>query len=145
MFLRLFILLLHLQSYHNPFQTSKATSFFRAFSFSQNLPRVDIPVPLPALNPIPRHIGIIVTSLFTRKTKLSTVMKDKSGWDGKLRVDRRAVVVNPEAVEDPDYSDEDAPPPEVVEADEGTDDGILFLFPLITFSSSSSSSLLLLL
>jgi protein phosphatase 1 regulatory subunit 7 len=55
-------------------------------------------------------------------------MKDKSGWDGKLRVDRRAVVVNPEAVEDPDYSDEDAPPPEVVEADEGTDDGIFFFF-----------------
>jgi protein phosphatase 1 regulatory subunit 7 len=47
-------------------------------------------------------------------------MKDKSGWDGKLRVDRRAVVVNSEAVEDPDYSDADAPPPEEVEADEGT-------------------------
>ena len=45
-------------------------------------------------------------------------MRDSKGWDGKLRVDR-AVITNPEAVEDPDYSDEDAPPVEQIEADEG--------------------------
>lgn len=52
-------------------------------------------------------------------------MKDRNGWDGKLRVgddsndDRRAVLTNPEALEDPDYSDEDAPPVEAIGADEG--------------------------
>ena len=45
-------------------------------------------------------------------------MRDSKGWDGKLRVDR-AVITNPEAVEDPDYSDEGAPPVEQIEADEG--------------------------
>ncbi|MCJ1339288.1 hypothetical protein MMC09_004577 [Bachmanniomyces sp. S44760] len=40
------------------------------------------------------------------------------GWDGKLRVDRRAVLVNPEALSDPDYSDEDAPPVQQLAADE---------------------------
>lgn len=45
-------------------------------------------------------------------------MRDSKGWDGKLRVDR-AVITNPEAVEDPGYSDEDAPPVEQIEADEG--------------------------
>lgn len=44
---------------------------------------------------------------------------DRKGWDGKLRVDRRAVITNPEALSDPDYSDEDAPPVEPIEADEG--------------------------
>jgi hypothetical protein len=49
-------------------------------------------------------------------------MKDRSGWDGKLRVDgssRRAVLTNPEALEDSDYSDEDAPSVEEIGADEG--------------------------
>jgi hypothetical protein len=50
-------------------------------------------------------------------------MKDRNGWDGKLRVDdpdnRRAILANPEALEDPDYSDEDAPPVEEIGADEG--------------------------
>jgi protein phosphatase 1 regulatory subunit 7 len=56
-------------------------------------------------------------------------MKDRNGWDGKLRVDdeqneRRAVLANPEALEDPDYSDEDALPVEEI----GPDEGILSLF-----------------
>jgi len=45
--------------------------------------------------------------------------RDSKGWDGKLRVDRRPVLANPEALSDPDYSDEDAPPVEQIEADEG--------------------------
>ncbi|EOD46931.1 putative protein phosphatase pp1 regulatory subunit protein [Neofusicoccum parvum UCRNP2] len=44
--------------------------------------------------------------------------RSKSGWDGKLRVDRKPVIVNPEALSDPEYSDEDAPPVEQIEADE---------------------------
>ena len=46
--------------------------------------------------------------------------RDKSGWDGKLRVNKQATLANPEALEDSDYSDEDAPPPDQIEADEGT-------------------------
>lgn len=46
-------------------------------------------------------------------------MKDSKGWDGKLRVERHASLDNPEALEDPDASDEDAPPVEEIEADEG--------------------------
>ena len=45
--------------------------------------------------------------------------QSKSGWDGKLRVNKQAVLVNPEALSDPDYSDEDAPPVEEIDADEG--------------------------
>ncbi|KAI7667561.1 L domain-like protein, partial [Hortaea werneckii] len=34
----------------------------------------------------------------------------KSGWDGKLRVNKQATLANPEALSDPEYSDDDAPP-----------------------------------
>lgn len=48
-------------------------------------------------------------------------LHSKSGWDGKLRIDKnkKAVLANPEALSDPDYSDEDAPPVDEIEADEG--------------------------
>lgn len=45
--------------------------------------------------------------------------RSSAGWDGKLRVNKQATLANPEALSDPDYSDEDAPPPEQIEADEG--------------------------
>ncbi|KKK22595.1 hypothetical protein ARAM_007344 [Aspergillus rambellii] len=45
-------------------------------------------------------------------------MKDSKGWDGKLRVEPKATITNPEALEDPDYSDSDAPPVEEIVADE---------------------------
>ena len=48
-----------------------------------------------------------------------TSLQDSKGWDGKLRVDRRAVVTNAEILSDPEYSDEDAPPVEQIVADEG--------------------------
>lgn len=47
-------------------------------------------------------------------------MKNSEGWDGKMRVEPKAVITNPEALEDSDYSDPDAPPVEEIEADEGT-------------------------
>ncbi|KAL5339104.1 hypothetical protein BJX70DRAFT_388180 [Aspergillus crustosus] len=48
-----------------------------------------------------------------------TQVKDKDkGWDGKLRVEPKAMITNPEALEDPDYSDSDAPPVEEINADE---------------------------
>lgn len=45
--------------------------------------------------------------------------RDSNGWDGKLRVQRRAEVTNAEILSDPEYSDEDAPPVEKIVADEG--------------------------
>ena len=45
--------------------------------------------------------------------------QSKSGWDGKLRVNKQATLANPEALSDPDYSDEDAPPVDQINADEG--------------------------
>ncbi|OQE72643.1 hypothetical protein PENNAL_c0094G02519 [Penicillium nalgiovense] len=45
-------------------------------------------------------------------------MKNKEGWDGKMRMEPKAVITNPEALEDSDYSDPDAPPVEEIEADE---------------------------
>ena len=44
---------------------------------------------------------------------------DSRGWDGKLRVERRAVLANPGALSDDEASDEDALPPEQIAADEG--------------------------
>lgn len=44
--------------------------------------------------------------------------RNRDGWDGKLRVDKKAVIANPNALSDPE-SDEDAPPVEQIEADEG--------------------------
>jgi len=55
------------------------------------------------------------------KASSSGTLHSKSGWDGKLRIDKekKAVLANPEALSDPDYSDEDAPPVDEIEADEG--------------------------
>ena len=52
-------------------------------------------------------------------TTNNTGLQDSKGWDGKLRVDRRAVVTNAEILSDPEYSDEDAPPVKQILADEG--------------------------
>jgi len=53
--------------------------------------------------------------------KGSTTPKSSSGWDGKLRIEKRAELVNPEALSDPEYSyDEQVLQGETIEADEGT-------------------------
>ena len=47
--------------------------------------------------------------------------KDSKGWDGKLRVEKKTVLANPEAISDAEYSDdENVLPGETVAADEGT-------------------------
>lgn len=46
-------------------------------------------------------------------------LRDKQGWDGKLRVAKKAFVTNVHDLSDPEYSDEDAPPVEQIHADEG--------------------------
>ena len=54
-------------------------------------------------------------------------LRDSKGWDGKLRVPPSALasasaqIANPEALSDPDYSDdENVLPGDKIEADEGT-------------------------
>jgi hypothetical protein len=47
-------------------------------------------------------------------------MKNSRGWDGKLRVPKSALLSNPEALSDPEYSDDDnIMPGEQISADEG--------------------------
>ena len=46
-------------------------------------------------------------------------LRDSKGWDGKLRLDKKAVIANAEVLSEPEYSDEDAPPVEQISADEG--------------------------
>jgi protein phosphatase 1 regulatory subunit 7 len=49
-----------------------------------------------------------------------TSPRDSKGWDGKLRVERRPVMTNPEAISDPEYSDEEnILPGEQISPDEG--------------------------
>lgn len=69
--------------------------------------------PLPSSHEHPTSNGDAPSS------KPNTPQSVKNGWDGKLRVNRQATLANPEALEDPDYSDEDAPPVDQIEADEG--------------------------
>lgn len=60
-------------------------------------------------NPTERHNGDQSPSLTNSK-----------GWDGKLRIPGRATLANPEALSDPEYSDEEnVVPGESIEADEG--------------------------
>lgn len=45
--------------------------------------------------------------------------RSSSGWDGKLRVEKKFELVNPEALSDPEYSDEEnVVPGETIDADE---------------------------
>jgi protein phosphatase 1 regulatory subunit 7 len=46
--------------------------------------------------------------------------RSSSGWDGKLRVDKKLELANPEALSDPEYSDEEQVlPGEEIAPDEG--------------------------
>jgi protein phosphatase 1 regulatory subunit 7 len=54
----------------------------------------------------------------------SSSLHNAQGWDGKLRVEKKAVLVNPEVLDanyrsDPEESDDDAVPVDQIEADEG--------------------------
>ena len=65
--------------------------------------------------------------------------RDSNGWDGKLRVGRRAQVINAEILSDPDYSDEEAPPVEEI----SVDDGMLRETPIFTHLANKKISDLL--
>lgn len=46
--------------------------------------------------------------------------RSSSGWDGKLRIEKKLDLANPEALSDPEYSDDEhVLPGETIEADEG--------------------------
>jgi len=52
--------------------------------------------------------------------KPSKSPRSSTGWDGKLRIERTAVLANPEAISDPEYSDDEhVNPGEQIDADEG--------------------------
>lgn len=51
---------------------------------------------------------------------LHTPPRDSKGWDGKLRVEKKTTLENPEAISDPEYSDDEhVLPGQEIEADEG--------------------------
>lgn len=51
----------------------------------------------------------------------SPVLRNSKGWDGKLRVPKSALLTNPEALSDPEYSDdENVLGGDEIAADEGT-------------------------
>lgn len=56
----------------------------------------------------------------TADTQPSHSLRDSKGWDGKLRIDRNALIQNPEALSDPEYSDtENVLPGQEISADQG--------------------------
>lgn len=69
----------------------------------------------------PPHISIIPEEAEGHDSPKSTgTPRSSSGWDGKLRVEKKLELANPEALSDPDYSDEEEVlQGEIIEADEG--------------------------
>jgi hypothetical protein len=61
------------------------------------------------------------TALEVTSSKSSAPHSNRTGWDGKLRLnsEKQAVLANPEALENSDYEDDDAPPVDQIAADEG--------------------------
>lgn len=76
-------------------------------------------------DPKPRHIELITDDLKESangetRSDQSPVLTNGKGWDGKLRIPARASLANPEALSDPEYSDEDnVVQGEEIQADEG--------------------------
>ena len=70
------------------------------------------------------HISINREDVAGHDAQESTPPRSSSGWDGKLRVEKengkKLELANPEAISDPEYSDEEnVMPGEVINADEG--------------------------
>ncbi|KAN0094070.1 L domain-like protein [Hyaloscypha variabilis] len=65
----------------------------------------------------PSHISINGEDVEGHDTPKSA--RSSSGWDGKLRIEKKLELVNPEALSDPEYSDEEnVVPGETIDADE---------------------------
>ena len=86
----------------------------------QGLSYIAEPVAFPTMSSISMDEGTNIEA-----NTNSTAPRNAHGWDGKLRIDKKATLTNPEALSDPEYSDEEAPLPEVIEADEGMSHGLL--------------------
>ncbi len=71
--------------------------------------------------PSPHHIELVDENPSPRSDgEPSPGLRNSKGWDGKLRVPKNALVANPEALSDPEYSDdENVLPGEEIPADEG--------------------------
>lgn len=80
----------------------------------------------------PLHISIDGGDGHDAASRGSTTPKSATGWDGKLRVEKKLELVNPEALSDPEYSDDEkVVPGELIDADEG-------LYPSLRTSGSIS-------
>lgn len=69
--------------------------------------------------PLSKQIEIIAETRQNPPYEKITSLRDSQGWDGKLRIDKKAVVTNGEILSDPEYSDDEAPPVDQIDADEG--------------------------
>lgn len=87
-----------------------------------------MPAPLDGENEAPTHIDIQDNRASPREEgEPSPGLRNSKGWDGKLRVPKSALVANPEAFSDSEYSDED----NVLQGEEiGADEGMTRLFCL---------------
>ncbi|KAL9610608.1 MAG: hypothetical protein Q9167_004710 [Letrouitia subvulpina] len=52
-------------------------------------------------------------------TKKISSLKDSNGWDGKMRIEKKAIVTSDEPLSESDHSDDDPPPIDQIDADEG--------------------------
>ena len=82
-----------------------------------------MPAPTEEGNKSPGHhieLADDTTALRHEAGEPSPGLRNSKGWDGKLRVPKNALVANPEALSDPEYSDdENVLPGEELPADEG--------------------------
>lgn len=69
--------------------------------------------------PVSKHSEIFPETRQTPASEKRASLRDSQGWDGKLRLDKKAVVTNAEVLSDPEYSDDEAPPADQIVADEG--------------------------
>lgn len=69
--------------------------------------------------PLSKQSQIIPETPQTPPSENRASLRDSQGWDGKLRLDKKAVVTNAEILSDPEYSDDEAPPVGQIAADEG--------------------------
>lgn len=80
-----------------------------------------MPAPVNKENEAAAHIDIQDDRVAPREDAgASPALRNSKGWDGKLRVPKSALVANPEALSDPEYSDDNnVLPGEEISADEG--------------------------
>ena len=81
-----------------------------------------MPAPVEQENQPHPHIELVDDNPSPRaEGEPSPGLRNSKGWDGKLRIPKNALLANPEALSDPEYSDEDnVVPGDEIEPDEGT-------------------------